>query len=154
MRVQDTTGLTTEQCAELCRLVEAEFVWTKPGTRTRTLSLESALFLTLAYFRHNVTEKFLATFFGVSQATVSRTIADTEVMIDVVLDSCAPELRAAANETTTIVEGTLLPADPGRRRQDCTPGSTTLPGTKHPGCARSQGPYSRDLRSPYGEHSL
>ncbi|PPI46882.1 hypothetical protein C5D43_02380 [Rathayibacter toxicus] len=29
-------------------------------------------------------------------------------MIDVVFDGCEPELRAAVNETTTIVEGTLL----------------------------------------------
>ncbi|QOD11217.1 helix-turn-helix domain-containing protein [Rathayibacter toxicus] len=73
-------------------------MWSKPGTRPRALSLESALFLTLAYFRHNVTEKFLAPFFGVSQATVSCTM---------------PLFRRAG---------------PGRRRQDCTPGNNKITG--------------------------
>ncbi|QOD07837.1 transposase family protein [Rathayibacter toxicus] len=51
----------------LVRLVDAGFMWSKPGTRPRALSLNFAACLTLAYFRNNVTDKLLAAFFGVSQ---------------------------------------------------------------------------------------
>ncbi|WP_407692401.1 helix-turn-helix domain-containing protein [Rathayibacter toxicus] len=84
-------------------------MWSTPGTRPRALSLESALYLTLAYFRHNVTDEFLASFFGVSQATVSRIISDVEVMIDVVLNGREPELRSAVNGTTVVVSHYRIP---------------------------------------------
>lgn len=90
VRGQAAIGLMTDHCAGLCRLVEAICVVNTGDEALHALSLESAWSLMVAYFRHDVTEKFLAPFFGVNQATVSRTLADSEVILMVFSTAANP----------------------------------------------------------------
>ncbi|WP_181026643.1 transposase family protein [Rathayibacter rathayi] len=46
---------------------------------------------------------------GVSQSTVSRTMASVEAMLNVVIDGEQPDVEAALRGTTAVIDGTLLP---------------------------------------------
>ncbi|WP_208859921.1 helix-turn-helix domain-containing protein [Rathayibacter tanaceti] len=109
MQKQTTTGMTTEQYAILAERIENEFLWQRRRGRPRRLSLAGALQVTLLYYRHNVTEQLIADVVGVSQSTVSRTIALVEAMLTVVTDDEQPDVEAAVGETTAVIDGTLLP---------------------------------------------
>ncbi|WP_068250191.1 helix-turn-helix domain-containing protein [Rathayibacter tritici] len=78
--------MTAEHYAILAERIENEFMWRRRRGRPRRLSLEGALRVTLLYYRQNVTEQLIADVVGVSQSTVSRTIASVEAMLNVVID--------------------------------------------------------------------
>ncbi|PPF71869.1 transposase, partial [Rathayibacter rathayi] len=56
-----------------------------------------------------MTEQLIADVVGVSQSTVSRTIASVEAMLNVVIDDEQPDVEAALRGTTAVIDGTLLP---------------------------------------------
>ncbi|TWD69846.1 transposase family protein [Rathayibacter rathayi] len=109
MRTQSTTGMTAEHYAILAERIENEFMWRRRRGRPRRLSLAGALRVTLLYYRQNVTEQLIADVVGVSQSTVSRTIASVEAMLNVVIDDEQPDVEAALRGTTAVIDGTLLP---------------------------------------------
>ncbi|AZZ54916.1 transposase [Rathayibacter iranicus] len=101
--------MTAEHYAILAERIENEFTWRRRRGRPRTLSLAGALQITLLYYRQNVTEQLIADVIGVSQSTVSRTIAVVEAMLNVVVDDEQPDVEAALRGTTAVIDGTLLP---------------------------------------------
>ncbi|PPF25285.1 transposase family protein [Rathayibacter rathayi] len=101
--------MTAEHYAILAERIENEFMWRRRRGRPRRFSLEEALRVTLLYYRQNVTEQSIADMVGVSQSTVSRTIASVEAMLNVVIDDEQPDVEAALRGTTAVIDGTLLP---------------------------------------------
>ncbi len=76
MHAKTMTGLSQEQLDLLIdRVADQVGAWQPPRGRHRTLELAAAITMTLVALRHNLSQALLGTFYGVSQATVSRVIA-------------------------------------------------------------------------------
>ncbi|PPI46396.1 transposase family protein, partial [Rathayibacter iranicus] len=95
MRAQTTTGIASEQYALLAERIDNEFIWRRPTGRPRKLSPSRALQITLLSFRDSLTEHLIAGLVGVSQLTISRTIADVEAMLKVPAEDEQPDVAAA-----------------------------------------------------------
>ncbi|NRD09628.1 transposase family protein [Rathayibacter agropyri] len=98
--------MTTQHYAILAERIENEFMWRRG--RPRKLSLVGALHVTLLYYRQNITEQLIANVVSIQQSTVSRTIALMGAMLNVVADDEQPHVKAALDETTAVIDGTLL----------------------------------------------
>lgn len=110
MQSQRTTGLTTEQFAELCRRVLDEIgAWQAHTGRPRAVALGQAVKATVMYFKNNVTQEVIAELLGISQPTVSRVIAELEPVIGHVLEEFVPDLAEETAGRVAVVDGTLCP---------------------------------------------
>jgi len=105
-----TTGLSTEQFAELCKRVsDAIGPWNPPAGRPRALSLGKAVKATVMYFKNNITQEVIGELLEVSQPTVSRVIAELEPVIADVLAEYVPDLPEELTGRVVLVDGTLAP---------------------------------------------
>jgi len=108
------TGLTAEQLQDLIEKVTHALgrPWQPETGRRRELDLPDAVFVTLVYVRHNVTEELLGAFMGVDQATISRIITR---LTPVIAQVTAPEIPTEQDATDAVagkvalVDGTLAP---------------------------------------------
>jgi len=128
-----TTGLDDEQFAELAQLVERQLPkpWDKPTGRPHALRFLEAIEVTCAYLRQNIVEEVLAEMYGVSQATVSRTINDLTDLVRMALDmfiSNAEEAAAAIRGRVCLLDGSLAPCWSWATRQDLYSGKHKTTG--------------------------
>jgi DDE superfamily endonuclease/Helix-turn-helix of DDE superfamily endonuclease len=110
LRRQRTTGLTSEQFADLCILVRGELgAWDSGRGRPRALSVGQAVKVTVMYYRNNLTEEVLGELHGVSQPTISRVIHRIESIIAEALETYVPEPQEVSDGLVVLVDGTLAP---------------------------------------------
>jgi transposase len=128
LRLYAMTGLTDEQFSELYERVDELFEWYSGVGRPPALSLREALIATLMYFRKNICQDFIGSLYGVSQSTISRSIAVIEVMVDKALENCVPQLSDMLRGDTAIIDGTLLPCWSWASRPDLHSGKHKTTG--------------------------
>lgn len=105
-----TTGLSPEQFIEVRdRARAAVGDWQAPTGRPRALRLTTAVKATVMYLKNNLTQEVIADLLGVSQPTISRAIAEFEVVIADVLDEFVPDLAELTRGRVAVVDGTLCP---------------------------------------------
>jgi transposase len=108
------TGLSVEQFDALVELVSQALnkPWQAAVGRPRVLDLSQAVFVTLVYARHNVTEELLAAFMGVDQSQISRMITELTPVIEGVTAPYVPTeadaVEALAGQVA-LVDGSLAP---------------------------------------------
>ncbi len=107
---QRTTGLTATQFTTLLTALNNHLTWAKPAGRPYALTLPQALKITLLYHRHNLTEELLASFYDVSQPTVSRTINRIEnALVKIFKPLIQPLDKALKAPGSLVIDGTLIP---------------------------------------------
>ncbi|QSB04892.1 transposase family protein [Natronoglycomyces albus] len=92
--------------------IHLEHQWEATSGRQRSLDLPAAVAITLAYLRHNLTQRFLASTFNVHQATIFGTITTLTPPIAEALTPMIPtkeEARSTAHGTVVLINGTLCP---------------------------------------------
>jgi hypothetical protein len=105
-----TTGFTKDQITDLCALITARCPsFSKPRGRKRALGLFKSVHIALTYLRRNRVQHELAELFGVSQATISRTITRLAPLIVAVLKDIVPTADDLDPEVQLLVDGTLVP---------------------------------------------
>ena len=105
-----TTGLTRDQITDLCALITAHRPsFNKPHGRKRSLGLFKSVQVALTYLRRNRVQHELAELFGVSQATISRTITTLAPLVVAVLKDAVPTADDLDPEVQLLVDGTLVP---------------------------------------------
>lgn len=138
-----TTGLTAEQIADLCTLIDMD-----TDARERLwppiLGLFNSVVVTLTYLRRNRVQAELAEAYAVSQSTISRSITGVTPLIERVLRKFVPTADDLDDLTQYIVDGSLLPCwswashRPGRPssrhslRSHPRPDPRTAPGVPPP----------------------
>jgi transposase len=127
------TGLSAEQYDALVDSVEQELgrPWDAPVGRPRELSLSQAVFVTLVYARHNVTEELLAAFMGVDQSQISRVITALTPVIEKVTAPHVPSEQDAIDALSgqvALVDGTLAPCWSWAGRRDLWAGKHATTG--------------------------
>ena len=131
-RVKHIIGLHPVAFDDLLDILGEYTGWDDPtGGRPKALLLHDALKMVLLYFKANLTEELLADMFGVSQPTVSRTIAALEHPIVALTAWAAPPLADAKRAGTVLIDGTLLRCWSWSSHRTCGPVSTTPPDTTH-----------------------
>lgn len=104
------TGLTETQIAELIARLQAAGVDDSPGGgRPRCMGLHKAVTVVLVYLRRNLAQAAIAELFGISQPTVSRTIAALEGPIEDALAEHVPTLQDLPEQLVLVFDGTLAP---------------------------------------------
>ena len=104
------TGLTDTQGAELIARLEAAGVGSSPGGgRPACLDLHTAVTVVLVYLRRNLAQAAIGELFGISQPTVSRTIAALEGPIETALARHVPTLEDLPEQLVLVFDGTLTP---------------------------------------------
>lgn len=105
-----TTGLAKDQITDLCALITVRCPsLNKPRGRKRALGLFKSVQIALTYLRRNRVQHELAELFGVSQATISRTITTVVPLIVAVLKDAVPTADDLDPEVQLLVDGTLVP---------------------------------------------
>lgn len=105
-----TTGLSPEQFIEVCdRVRGAAGGWQAATGRPRALRLTKAVKATVMYLKNNLTQEVVAELLDVSQPTISRVIAELEVVIADVLDEFVPDLAEEIRGRVGVADGTLCP---------------------------------------------
>lgn len=127
------TGLTDEQFDALVDLVaEAlENPWQASTGRPRDLDLREAVFVTLVYARHNVTEELLGGFMGVDQSQISRIITKLTPVVESVTAPYVPTEEDATEALTgqvALVDGSLAPCWSWAGRRDLWAGKHAITG--------------------------
>jgi len=104
------TGLTDTQTTELIARLAAGGATNRPGGgRPACLDLRTAVTVVLFYLRRNLAQAAIAELFGISQPTVSRTIAALEGPIEAALGDHVPTLDDLPEQLVLIFDGTLTP---------------------------------------------
>lgn len=104
------TGLTDAAFDELVARLEGAGVWERPGVgRPACLDLPDAVTVVLVYLRRNLAQAAIAELFGVSQPSVSRTIAALEGPIEQALAGEVPTLVDLPEQLVFVLDGTLAP---------------------------------------------
>lgn len=105
-----TTGFTKDEVVALCSLVSQRFPdqVSRVGRR-RSLGLFKEVVVTLRYLRRNHVQHELAELHGVSQSTISRTIAQLVPVLGEVLREWVPVVEDLDPREQLIIDGTLLP---------------------------------------------
>lgn len=127
------TGLSVEQFDALVELVTQalDTPWRAAVGRPRELDLGEAVFVTLVYARHNVTQELLGAFMGVDQSQISRVITDLTPVIEAVT---APYVPTEADATdalagqVALVDGSLAPCWSWADRRDLWAGKHATTG--------------------------
>jgi DDE superfamily endonuclease/Helix-turn-helix of DDE superfamily endonuclease len=127
------TGLSAEQFDTLLEMVAQalEKPWQAPVGRPRELDLREAVFVTLVYARHNVTEELLAAFMGVDQSQISRMINALTPVIETVTAPRVPTEQDATEALTgqvALVDGSLAPCWSWAGRRDLWAGKHATTG--------------------------
>ena len=127
------TGLSEEQFDTLVGMVAQALVkpWRSPVGRPRELDLREAVFVTLVYARHNVTEELLAAFMGVDQSQISRMIIALTPVIETVTAPYLPTEQDAVEALTgqvALVDGSLAPCWSWSGRRDLWAGKHATTG--------------------------
>jgi hypothetical protein len=103
-----TTGLTDEQIADLCSLVDMDAVGEQRNWPP-ILGLFNSVVVALTYMRRNRIQAELAETYEVSQPTISRAVTGVTPLIERVLKKFVPTADELDDQRQYIVDGTLLP---------------------------------------------
>jgi len=103
-----TTGLSGEQIADLCTLIDMETIG-KERPWPPILGLFRSVVVALTYMRRNRVQAELAETYAVSQPTISRAVTGVTPLIGRVLKKFVPTADELDDQTQYIVDGTLLP---------------------------------------------
>lgn len=103
-----TTGLTVEQIADLCTLVDMDLA-DEQRNWPPILGLFNSVVVALTYMRRNRIQAELAETYQVSQPTISRAVTGMTPLIERVLKKFVPTADELDDQTQYIVDGTLLP---------------------------------------------
>jgi hypothetical protein len=106
--VYHTTGLTVEQVADLCALIDMDTT-EKERTWPPILGLFNSVVVALTYLRRNRVQAELAETYTVSQPTISRAVTGVTPVLERVLRKFVPTADELDNRTQYLVDGTLLP---------------------------------------------
>lgn len=110
MQGKRTTGLSPEQFVDVCERVEVYVGRWQPATgRRRTLRLAQAVKVTVMYLKNNITQEVIAELMDVHQSTISRVIAQLEVVIADALAGFVPDLSDELSGDAVLVDGSLCP---------------------------------------------
>jgi len=127
------TGLSAEQFDELIKKITEvlEKPWNAGVGRPRELDLPDAVFVTLVYARHNVTEELLGAFMEVDQSQISRVIAKLTPVIEKVTAPFVPtedDAIEALDGQVALVDGSLAPCWSWAGRRDLWAGKQATTG--------------------------
>ena len=127
------TGLSAGQFDALVEgVAEAlERPWNAPVGRPRELDLHEAVFVTLVYARHNVTEELLGAFMGVDQSQISRIISELTAIVEEVTAPYVPteqDATQALSGQVALVDGSLAPCWSWAGRRDLWAGKHATTG--------------------------
>jgi DDE superfamily endonuclease len=103
-----TTGLTVEQIADLCALIDMDAT-VEQRNWPPILGLFNSAVVALTYMRRNRIQAELAETYGVSQPTISRAVTSVTPVIERVLKKFVPTADELDDHEQYIVDGTLLP---------------------------------------------
>ena len=103
-----TTGLTVEQIADLCSLIDMDTAGEQRNWPP-ILGLFNSVVVALTYTRRNRVQAELAETYEVSQPTISRAVTGMTPLIGHVLKKFVPTADELDDQTQYIVDGTLLP---------------------------------------------
>jgi hypothetical protein len=103
-----TTGLTVEQIADLCALIDMDAA-VEQRNWPPILGLFNSAIVALTYMRRNRIQAELAETYGVSQPTISRAITSVTPVMERVLKKFVPTADELDDHEQYIVDGTLLP---------------------------------------------
>jgi hypothetical protein len=103
-----TTGLTVEQIADLCALIDMDATDVQRNWPP-ILGLFKSVVVALTYMRRNRIQAELAETHAVSQPTISRAVTGVTPLIECVLKKFVPTADELDDQTQYIVDGTLLP---------------------------------------------
>jgi hypothetical protein len=103
-----TTGLTVEQIADLCALIDMGAA-DEQRNWPPILGLYNSMVVALTYMRRNRIQAELAETYEVSQPTISRAVTGVTPLIERVLKKFVPTADELDDQTQYIVDGTLLP---------------------------------------------
>jgi hypothetical protein len=131
LRIQRTTGLNQIPFDQLVALVGERIEWNAATGRPRELTLAQAVKVTLIYFKNNITEDVIAELMFVDQSTISRAIADIEVLFAEILAEWVPGLDEATRGTTTVIDGSLLPCWSWKAKPELYSGKHHTTGHNH-----------------------
>ena len=121
MHAKPMTGLSQEQLDVLIdRVADQVGTWQPPVGRHRTLDLASAVTMTLVWLRHNLPQALLSAFYGISQATVSRSITKLRELVAQAANQQMPGLADTGPSQRLLLDGCLLPTGnrAGQQGQD------------------------------------
>jgi len=105
-----TTGFSKEQIVGICARVMQAYPRKEQITGRRpALGVFKSIAITLTYLRRNHVQQELGEYYGVSQATVSRTISQYVPILGAVFGHCIPTVEDLDPGVQYIVDGTLLP---------------------------------------------
>ena len=105
-----TTGFSKSELFDLCALIHESGGTPRSNRgRHRAVGLFKSVVVTLTYLRRNRVQQELAETYGVSQATISRVIASTTVLLERVLRDWVPTADDLDPREQLLVDGTLLP---------------------------------------------
>jgi hypothetical protein len=127
------TGLSAEQFDALVDLVAGalEKPWRASVGRPRELDLHEAVFVTLVYARHNVTEELLGEFMGLDQSQISRIISELTPIVEEVTAPYVPteqDATEALSGQVALVDGSLAPCWSWAGRRDLWAGKHATTG--------------------------
>jgi len=134
------TGLTDTQTTELIARLAAGGAANRPGGgRPACLDLPTAVSVVLFYLRRNLAQAAVAELFGISQPTVSRTIAALEGPIEAALGEHVPTLEDLPEQLVLVFDGTLTPCWSYRAHPELYSGKHHTTGHNHQVAADTHG---------------
>lgn len=104
--MKSITGLAATQVNHLTEMIEEKSE--VPGLPP-CMPVRSGMLITLIYLRRNRTQEDLAVTYGVSQPTISRTIAAMTTLFATLLTDWVPTLEDLPTGPGYVIDGTLLP---------------------------------------------
>jgi transposase len=126
------TGLTETQTDELLARLTTAGTWDRPsGGRSICLDPRTAVTVALVYLRRNLAQVAIAELFGISQPTVSRTIAALEGPIEAALTEHVPTLEDLPEQLVFFIDGTLTPCWSYQDRPELHSGKHHTTGHNH-----------------------
>jgi len=134
------TGLTDTQAAELVARLAAAGLGTSAGSgRPACLDLHTAVTVVLMYLRRNLAQAAIGELFGISQPTVSRTIAALEGPIETALAGHVPTLQNVPEQLVLVFDGSLTPCWSYKDHPELFSGKHHTTGHNHQVAASTDG---------------
>jgi hypothetical protein len=104
-----TTGFTKDEITDLCAMIHLAGPDSGINHWPPILGFFKSVTVALTYMRRNRVQAELAETYGVSQSTISRSIAGITPLLSMVLREYVPTADELDGRTQYIVDGTLLP---------------------------------------------